>query len=260
MWKIPKGLQQKAPQPPQIRPDDLVGGWTNPFEKYNMIVKLGIICLRIGLNIKNIWTPLIFPKVPLIFPAGILRVPQLPPPFEGGMIYRILYVTVTRNNVWLIRCRQKHVRQGSAGQLCPAAAKEAKGSDGDRWMGFRYHIYIYLRSTPHPVTVTTRIITFLVGNPYKPSFATVTGWGVDLIYTIHSNTPRVGINPETTFQEGKSWRRGGSGGSKGENREANGSRPLALRVSLVLEKLIPKDLGPSNGRVWTWIAGVRSSK
>ena len=37
----------------------------------------------------------------------------------------------------------------------------------------------YLRSTPHPVTVTTRIITFLVGNPYKPSFATVTGWGAD---------------------------------------------------------------------------------
>ncbi len=36
-----------------------------------------------------------------------------------------------------------------------------------------------LRSTPHPVTVTTRIITFLAGNPYKPSFATVTGWGVD---------------------------------------------------------------------------------
>ena len=35
------------------------------------------------------------------------------------------------------------------------------------------------RSTPHPLTVTTRIITFLVGNPYKPSFATVTGWGVD---------------------------------------------------------------------------------
>ena len=37
----------------------------------------------------------------------------------------------------------------------------------------------YLRSTPHPVTVTKRVITFLVGNPYKPSFATVTGWGVD---------------------------------------------------------------------------------
>ena len=36
-------------------------------------------------------------------------------------------------------------------------------------------IQIYVRSTPHPVTVTTRIIPFLVGNPYKPSFATVTG-------------------------------------------------------------------------------------
>ena len=41
---------------------------------------------------------------------------------------------------------------------------------------------ILFRSTPHPVTVTTRIITFLVGNPYKPSFATVTGWGGDPTY------------------------------------------------------------------------------
>ena len=44
------------------------------------------------------------------------------------------------------------------------------------------HLYVYFRSTPHPVTVTTRIITYLVGNPYKPSFATVTGWGVDPMY------------------------------------------------------------------------------
>ena len=48
-----------------------------------------------------------------------------------------------------------------------------------------FTLSIYLRSTPHPVTVTTRIITFLVGNPYKPSFATVTGWGVDPIYTVY---------------------------------------------------------------------------
>ena len=47
-----------------------------------------------------------------------------------------------------------------------------------------FYYLIYLRSTPHPVTVTTRIITFLVGNPYKPSFATVTGWGVDPRFTI----------------------------------------------------------------------------
>ena len=29
------------------------------------------------------------------------------------------------------------------------------------------------------LTVTSWIIPFLVGNPYKPSFVTVTGWGVD---------------------------------------------------------------------------------
>ena len=36
---------------------------------------------------------------------------------------------------------------------------------------------VYLGCGPLPVTVTTRIVTFLVGNPYKPSFATVTGRG-----------------------------------------------------------------------------------
>jgi len=35
---------------------------------------------------------------------------------------------------------------------------------------------------PPRIPVTTRIITFLVilvGNPYKPSLSTVTGWGLD---------------------------------------------------------------------------------
>ncbi len=44
-------------------------------------------------------------------------------------------------------------------------------------------IRVYLGTTPHPVTVTTRIITFLIGNPYKPSFATVTGKGDNPMYT-----------------------------------------------------------------------------
>ena len=35
----------------------------------------------------------------------------------------------------------------------------------------------FIGLSPLPVTVTTRIITFLVGDPYKPSFATVTGRG-----------------------------------------------------------------------------------
>ena len=47
---------------------------------------------------------------------------------------------------------------------------------------------LYLGTTPHPVTVTTRIITFLIGNPYKPSFVTVTGWGVDLNYILAQRT------------------------------------------------------------------------
>ena len=36
---------------------------------------------------------------------------------------------------------------------------------------------LYFGLSPLRVTVTTRIITFLVGHPYKPSFATVTGRG-----------------------------------------------------------------------------------
>ena len=37
--------------------------------------------------------------------------------------------------------------------------------------------YIYIGLSPLPVTVTTRVVMFLVGDPYKPSFATVTGRG-----------------------------------------------------------------------------------
>ena len=46
-----------------------------------------------------------------------------------------------------------------------------------RCRGDKFATIIYFGTTPHPVTVTTRIIPFLVGNPYKPSFLTVTGWG-----------------------------------------------------------------------------------
>ena len=42
-----------------------------------------------------------------------------------------------------------------------------------------YVIWIYPRHSVTSVTVTTRMtLQFLVGNPYKPSFVTVTGWGV----------------------------------------------------------------------------------
>ena len=41
---------------------------------------------------------------------------------------------------------------------------------------------------PHTLTATTRIIPFLVGNPYKPLFVTVTGWGVDR-RNLHNSFP-----------------------------------------------------------------------
>ena len=43
--------------------------------------------------------------------------------------------------------------------------------------------YTHIGCGPLTVTVTTRIITFLVGDPYKPSFTTVTVRGPDPIYT-----------------------------------------------------------------------------
>ena len=66
------------------------------------------------------------------------------------------------------------------------------GEDGSPlapWLYTQVSKNMLSRSTPHPVTVTTRIITFLVGNPYKPSFATVTGWGVDPKNTVCKNVP-----------------------------------------------------------------------
>ena len=50
---------------------------------------------------------------------------------------------------------------------------------------------------PHPLTVTTRIITFLVGNPYKPSFVTVAGWGVDRSYIYTGRTKVMLLDPCT---------------------------------------------------------------
>ena len=49
-----------------------------------------------------------------------------------------------------------------------------------KWDPVSFMVYkwgLYIGYCPLPLTVTTRIITFLVGNPYKPSFATVTGRG-----------------------------------------------------------------------------------
>ena len=51
-------------------------------------------------------------------------------------------------------------------------------------MEIEFLIDVYVGCGPLPVTVTTRIITFLVGNPYKPSFTTVTVRGPYPMYMI----------------------------------------------------------------------------
>ena len=61
-------------------------------------------------------------------------------------------------------------RRSSLEELCGSSCRgDTYTSEGDSWW--------YIWTTPHPATVTTRNIPFLEGNPYKPSFVTVTGWG-----------------------------------------------------------------------------------
>ena len=63
---------------------------------------------------------------------------------------------------------------------------------------------------PHPVAVTTRKMTFFVGNPYKPSCVTATGWGGrPNVYGVHffSRPPFEGPPPSILpmIQELRNW-------------------------------------------------------
>ena len=53
-----------------------------------------------------------------------------------------------------------------------------------RNQGNTRRIHVWFGYGPFPVTVTPRIITFLVGNPYKPLFAAVTGKGPHPMYDV----------------------------------------------------------------------------
>ncbi len=58
-----------------------------------------------------------------------------------------------------------------------------KGEDDEQ---IQHNLYIGL--SPLPVRVTTRIVTFLVGNPYKPSFPLLLGGGTtQLVHLNHLN-------------------------------------------------------------------------
>ena len=61
---------------------------------------------------------------------------------------------------------------------------------------------IWLGLSPLPVTVATRIITFFVGDPYKPSFATVTGRGDNPTYDHiihHSVYPSISVTKDISL-------------------------------------------------------------
>ena len=67
---------------------------------------------------------------------------------------------------------------------------EQKKSPLGKGTSFSKHT-LFVGLSPLPVRVTTRIITFLVRNPYKPSFPTVTGWGGrSKLFVFHVNFPR----------------------------------------------------------------------
>ena len=77
---------------------------------------------------------------------------------------------------------------GTRGSRCgPRTDREMSKSwesPMNRWVVGTFLMYLdclYLGLSPLPVAVTTRIITCLVGDPYKPSFATVTGRGTTQI-------------------------------------------------------------------------------
>ena len=71
--------------------------------------------------------------------------------------------------------------------LCLWRASKHLSLNGIHIEKIKRHAKMYgLEQPPNAVTVTTRIIPFLVGNLYKPSFVTVTGWLFGVIWYFHS--------------------------------------------------------------------------
>ena len=61
------------------------------------------------------------------------------------------------------------------------------------WVGKGFEVVPNVGCGPLPVTVTTRIIPFLVGNPYEPSFVTVTARGPPTRYITPYSLPKCWI-------------------------------------------------------------------
>ena len=110
-------------------------------------------------------------------------VARLALPTHDGKVSHLWYIGAWDKKV-PEECAELHKHQGI--QKTPRTrclVKNMEGWDSTCQIGWIVSV-IYLGYGPFPVTVTTRIITFLVGNPYKPLFATVTGKGPHPIYII----------------------------------------------------------------------------
>ena len=72
----------------------------------------------------------------------------------------------------------------------PAASHMVGNSNENQW---------FVGLSPLPVTVTTRIIPFLVGNPYKPSFPLLLGgWTTQMIWHIFFKWIKTTVPPTPT--------------------------------------------------------------
>ena len=86
--------------------------------------------------------------------------------FQGSNDYLVPEPQNAKTNKPKRNLRAKHCISSFMGKLLEGQTH----STSERGVGEKHR-----GLSPLPVTVTTRIITFFVGDPYKPSFATVTG-------------------------------------------------------------------------------------
>ena len=81
----------------------------------------------------------------------------------------------------------------SANSSCLTDSRGQNWNQSNQEKGFNVtffgYTFFFVMVYPGAVTVTTRIIAFLVGNPYKPLFATVTGRGVVPSFSDGSENP-----------------------------------------------------------------------
>ena len=83
----------------------------------------------------------------------------------------------SRLNLWNGRNKSQRLASVCNPNQCLQSRRTTILKTPPKWAPISSNVGLYFGYGPFPVTVTIRIITFLVGNPYKykPLFATLTG-------------------------------------------------------------------------------------